>query len=85
MVVSGRRRQVRVLKHHVEGDRNFFALRISRARCGRNGVRALVLDPVSLPRRIPPWRRRDADPGPIVIVLLVSLGVLVVVLLATYV
>ncbi len=36
------------------------------------------------PRRIPPWRRRDAEPGLIVIVILISMAivaVLVVILL----
>ena len=36
------------------------------------------------PRGIPPWRRRDAEPGPIVVAVLISLGVLVVVLLLAY-
>ena len=30
------------------------------------------------PRRIPPWRRRDAEPGPITVILLISVGVLAV-------
>ena len=30
------------------------------------------------PRRIPPWRCRDADPGPIVVVILISMGVMAV-------
>ncbi len=36
------------------------------------------------PRRIPPWRRRDAEPGPIAVVVMISLGVLIVVLLFAY-
>ena len=39
---------------------------------------------MNLLSRIPPWRRRNADPGPVVIVLLIGLGVLSMVLLATY-
>ena len=30
-------------------------------------------------RRIPPWRRRDAEPGPISSTILISIGVLIVV------
>lgn len=31
------------------------------------------------PRRIPPWRRRDAEPGPISAIVLISFGVLIVI------
>ena len=30
------------------------------------------------PRRIPPWRRRDAEPGPIVVVILISMSIMAV-------
>lgn len=30
------------------------------------------------PRRIPPWRCRDAEPGPIAVIILVSLAMLTV-------
>ena len=30
------------------------------------------------PRRIPPWRRRDVDPGPLVVIILISMGVMAV-------
>lgn len=30
------------------------------------------------PRRIPPWRRRDAEPGPIIVVILISMGIMAV-------
>lgn len=40
---------------------------------------------MNIPRRIPPWRRRDAEPGPIVVVLLISVGMTAMVLLLAYV
>ena len=37
------------------------------------------------PRRIPPWRRRDAEPSPLVVVILISMGIMAVLTLVVLV
>ena len=49
--------------------------------CMLNFRHATVSRTMEQPRRIPPWRRRDAAPGPLVVVILISMSIMA--LLAT--
>ena len=48
----------------------------------RSAPREIEMDQL---RRIPPWRRRDAEPGPIAVIVLISLAVLTAMWIAGFI